>query len=115
MVFLFRLSPKVDKNPLILTINSISGVDATDGAVEHLSADRKAHPVARMKLRTQGVRSALHVLPRRPQNTGEQTVRHAHLGAVVRHDVGICAPFPDHISSNRTVPVRKGGALVKRG
>src|SRR6266581_422999 len=86
----------------------ISGIDATDGPVERLSADCEAHLVARMPLGTQRVGVALHVLPGRPQVAGEQTVRYVHLGALVRHDVGIRAPFPGHVACHRPMPIWKG-------
>jgi hypothetical protein len=49
----------------------VCGIQAADGAVEHVGADRKAHPVPRLKLGTQRLRATLDVLSRCPQRAGE--------------------------------------------
>src|SRR5438128_11183735 len=89
----------------------ISGIDATDGPVERLSADCEAHLVARMPLGTQRVGVALHVLPGRPQVAGEQTVLYAHLCALVHHDVVIRAPFPAHVACDCPMTIRNGDPI----
>jgi hypothetical protein len=89
----------------------VARIDAADAPLEHLGTDREAHAVAGMPRGTQEVRPALHRLPRRPQIAGEQLVRDAHLGALVRHDVGIRTPLPGHMACHRAVPVQKSDPL----
>ena len=75
--------------PVIIT-DDVGGlrIEATDGAVEHCGADLEAHAVTRMKLGTHGVCPALHGRAGCPHDTGEPMLWHAHLGAIVCHDVG---------------------------
>jgi hypothetical protein len=89
----------------------VFGIHATDGAVEHVGADREAHPVTRLKPGTHGVRTALHERPRRLRSTGEQRVRHTTLVAVVRHDGGRAAPFAGDVACHRSASVPKGDPL----
>src|SRR4029453_6021689 len=89
----------------------VARIDPADGPVEHLGTDREGHAVAGLPLGTQEVRPALHLLPRRPHIAGKQPVWDAHLGTLVRHDVGIRAPLPGHMACDRAGPVPKGHPL----